>query len=217
MIRQPPGDEPERPQGIQPAEKTVLLRIARHALEQELGLGKILDRFLEGFQVPLRLEQVQGVFVSLHRQDPASPRRHGALRGCIGHVEGRASLYRGVIENAIHAARHDPRFDPVTAEELDRLVIEISVLTPLRSIPGPDHFRPGPDGVEIELEGRRAIFLPQVAPEQGWDRDQTLDHLCLKAGLPAESWRSPEARLYTFQAEVFTEGDEGMPPTEAPS
>jgi AmmeMemoRadiSam system protein A len=214
MTRRPPGDDPARHQGLQPEEKASLLCIARYALEQELDRGEILDRFLEGYQVPPRLEQVQGVFVSLHRRDPASPRQHGALRGCIGHVEGRMALYRGVIENAIHAARHDPRFDPVTAEELDRLVIEVSVLSPLQPIPGPEHFRPGPDGVEIEMEGQRAIFLPQVAPEQGWDRDQTLDHLCRKAGLPADSWRRPEARLFTFQAEVFAEGDEGIPPGE---
>jgi len=127
-------------------------------------------------------------------------------------MEGTRPLFREVIENARSSALSDPRFDPVGPEEIAELSIEVSALTPPRPLPRPEDFRPGVDGIEIEMNGHRGVFLPQVATEQGWDTERTLEHLCRKAGLPAGSWRSPEARLFVFQAEVFGEGEEGMPP-----
>jgi AmmeMemoRadiSam system protein A len=107
---------------------------------------------------------------------------------------------------ALQSALEDPRFNPVTLPELKDLEIEISVLTPMTPVPGADHIVVGRDGVLIRKEGRSAVFLPQVAPEQGWGRDEMLDHLCLKAGLPKGSWKQG-ADLSTFQAIIFSEGD----------
>ena len=105
---------------------------------------------------------------------------------------------------AFAAAFHDRRFRPVTLEELPRLSIEISVLTPVQRVGSPGEIRVGRDGVLLEKDGRQAVFLPQVATEQGWGRDEMLDQLCRKAGLPPGSWRDG-ARISVFQAEVFRE------------
>ena len=105
---------------------------------------------------------------------------------------------------ALAAAFEDPRFDKVKAAELKDLEIEISLLTPFKPAPGPSAVLPGRDGVVLQKDGRSAVFLPQVATEQGWTRDELLDNLCVKAGLTEGCWRS-NARLSTFQAEVFGE------------
>lgn len=140
---------------------------------------------------------IRGAFVTLHLE--------GELRGCIGHFEGRSELRRSIRELARSSAFRDPRFPPLSLEEYPRISIEISILTPLKEIDGPEQFLPGRDGILIESGRASALFLPQVAPEQGWDRDTTLRHLCRKAGLAEESYRNPEMRFFTFQAEVFSE------------
>ena len=135
---------------------------------------------------------------------------YGELRGCIGSLEPRRPLVLDVRENAAAAAFHDPRFPPVRAEELDDLHIEISVLTipqPL-SCAGPDDLvaklRPDVDGVVIERGWNRATFLPQVW-EKLPDPHQFLQHLCLKAGLPADAYCRPDLDVYTYQVEEFEE------------
>jgi AmmeMemoRadiSam system protein A len=129
----------------------------------------------------------------------------GQLRGCIGSILGDRPLVDGVIANAANAALHDPRFEPVTPGEEPGLHLEISVLTPLQPVPGPGSIVIGRDGVLLEKDGRRAVFLPQVAPEQGWDVETTLRHLSLKAGLGPDDWKEPGVRLQVFQAQVFEE------------
>ena len=135
---------------------------------------------------------------------------HGELRGCIGSLEARRPLVLDVRENAAAAAFHDPRFPPVRAEELDGLHIEISVLTipqPL-ACAGPDDLvaklRPDVDGVVIERGWNRATFLPQVW-EKLPDPHQFLQHLCLKAGLPADAYCRPGLDVYIYQVEEFEE------------
>ncbi|MBU2502439.1 AmmeMemoRadiSam system protein A, partial [bacterium] len=132
--------------------------------------------------------------------------KRGQLRGCIGHMAEDIPLGQVVGAMAIQAAFNDRRFQPVTARELEDLDIEISVLTPFRAVSGPEAVVVGRDGVVLRKGGRSAVFLPQVATEQGWDRDTLLDQLSLKAGLPADAWRSG-AQLSVFQAEVFGEHD----------
>lgn len=146
--------------------------------------------------VPLagRLVENGGAFVTLHA--------HGELRGCIGTIIGREPLARAVAANGVAAAVHDPRFAPVTPDELSNITLEVSVLTPLREVAGPDDVVVGRHGILLEKNGRHAVFLPQVATEQGWDLATTLAHLCRKAGLPADAWRQG-ARLCVFEAEVF--------------
>jgi AmmeMemoRadiSam system protein A len=105
---------------------------------------------------------------------------------------------------ALQSAFEDPRFPAVTLREVPDLQIEISVLTPMEPVAGPEAIRVGRDGVLLQKGGRSAVFLPQVAPEQGWGRDEMLNHLSMKAGLDASAWRTG-ARFSTFQALVFSE------------
>lgn len=128
----------------------------------------------------------------------------GRLRGCIGHVVGVAPLWQAVRDNAISAAFHDPRFEPLQADELPQTVIEISALTPLRR-GTPDEVMVGRDGIMIERGPARGLLLPQVASELGWNRETFLDHTCRKAGLEPGCWRHPDTVISIFSAQVFGE------------
>jgi AmmeMemoRadiSam system protein A len=140
--------------------------------------------------------------------------KHGQLRGCIGSLEPRRPLVLDVQENAAAAAFNDPRFPPVRLEELDDLRVEISVLSPPQplSYDGPDDLiaklRPGVDGVVIERGWNRATFLPQVW-EKLPDPNQFLQHLCLKAYLPADAYCHPDLDVYTYGVEKFEEEQAG--------
>jgi AmmeMemoRadiSam system protein A len=105
---------------------------------------------------------------------------------------------------ALQAAFNDRRFSHLKDSELDGIDIEISVLTPLKPVDGPADIVVGRDGVMLRKSDRSAVFLPQVAPEQGWSRDEMLGHLCRKAGLSETAWKDG-ASFYTFQAQVFSE------------
>lgn len=127
-------------------------------------------------------------------------KQHGELRGCIGAIQPVEPLCRSVRNNAVAAATRDPRFQPVRPDELAELEIEITVLSPLEPVSAPDEIRIGTHGVYLQAGRASSVFLPQVAPEQGWDLTTTLRQLAHKAGLPAEGWR--EAQLYRFTAEL---------------
>lgn len=137
-------------------------------------------------------------------------RKHGDLRGCIGHVVATLPLYRCVAEVAEAAATQDYRFDPVTPQELEQLTFEISVLTPPEVVTDPTTIRVGRDGLIVSRGRNRGLLLPQVPEEQGWNREQFLDGTCRKAGLPAGCWRDPETRLERFQAVVWGENLEDV-------
>ena len=177
-------------------EKQELFRIAHESIEAEVrGLAK--PRF-----IPLtpRLSELRGVFVTLKEQ--------GQLRGCIGYIEGIKPLYLAVAEMAVAAAVDDPRFPEVTEAELPHLEYEISVLTPKRQIGSPEEFIPCQHGIIVQRGGRSGVFLPQVAAEEGWNREETLNYLCVhKAGLPTGAWREKETKLFVFEAEVLEEKD----------
>ncbi len=139
------------------------------------------------------------MFVTLHK--------HGQLRGCIGTLEPREPLAEAVRSAAVSAATQDPRFPAVNPDEVDDLEIEISVLSPLEKIDRPEDIIVGKHGVVVAEGVQRGVFLPQVAPEQGWDRETMLNYLCAhKAGLPADAWRRT-ADLYVFTTQVFSEGE----------
>ncbi len=140
--------------------------------------------------LPERLRELSGAFVTL--------KRDGHLRGCIGYITPRKPLYQAVLENGFNAANRDRRFRPVAPDELGDLELEISVLTPPRPIGSPDEFLVGEQGVILHKDGHQAVFLPEVAVEQGWTREDTLTHLARKAGLPEDGWREGAA------FEVFT-------------
>jgi uncharacterized protein len=137
-----------------------------------------------------------GAFVSLHRAK--------RLRGCIGRMSSNESLRDLVRAMALAAAFEDPRFSPLAKQELNGLHIEISALSPLEDC-RPEGIEPGTHGALLSVGWKSGVFLPQVAVEQGWDREEFLTQLCYKAGLPAGSQRDPNARLQRFSAFVFSE------------
>ena len=118
---------------------------------------------------------------------------------------GTAPLHLTVKEMALSSAFGDPRFPPLTAEELPHIDIEISVLTPLREIHDVSEIAVGTHGLYMTRGGRSGVLLPQVAVEQKWNRSEFLEHTCRKAGLPADAWRDPETRIEVFRALVFSE------------
>ncbi|GIW40068.1 MAG: hypothetical protein KatS3mg076_0645 [Candidatus Binatia bacterium] len=149
---------------------------------------------------PPALRVPRGVFVSLHRG--------GQLRGCIGTLEAKEPLWQVTERMALASAFDDPRFPPLAPEELDLVDIEVDVLGPPRPA-SPRDIVPGLHGVVLTLGGSRGVFLPQVALEQGWDREELLRQLCRKASLPDGAWKERDARLYVFEAERFSERDLG--------
>lgn len=135
----------------------------------------------------------------------------GRLRGCIGTLAPEGDLARTVPRFALRAAFEDPRFPPLSAHELPGCVIEISVLTPPRQVENLAEIVVGRDGLILEFGGRRGLLLPQVATEWGFDRETFLSQLSQKAGLPPDAWQDPEARVFAFQAEVFSEEEATSP------
>jgi len=185
---------------LSPADRQYLLRLARETIARHLRGTEPLPVDLDALSESLTREGAS--FVTLTK--------HGGLRGCIGSLEPRHPLVLDVRENAAAAAFRDPRFPPVCPEELDDLHVEISVLSLPQSLSydGPDDLvaklRPGVDGVVIERGWNRATFLPQVW-EKLPDSHQFLQHLCLKARLPADAYRHPGLDVYVYQVEKFEE------------
>ncbi len=175
--------------------KKALLTIAREAINAKLS-GRLTELPEEILTID-ELQQESGAFVTLHID--------GKLRGCIGLIESQMPLKETVYEMAYHAAFHDPRFPALTADELPQVDLEISVLTKPRPIDSPQLIRLGQDGIIFSKSHCRALFLPQVAPEQGWDLEMTLSALSRKAGLPPSEWKEPGSNFEVFQAEYFDE------------
>ncbi|MFA4943671.1 MAG: AmmeMemoRadiSam system protein B [Lentisphaeria bacterium] len=178
------------------AEQSFLLTLARDAVDRRLR--KEGPPTVDPERLAPALRETRACFVTLTEKGT------GSLRGCIGNLEASEPLWRNVLHNAVNAAFHDPRFPPVAAAELPRLQIEISVLTPARPIASLDEFVLGRHGIILSKGRAAAVFLPQVAPEQGWDKETTLTHLALKAGLPPDAWRRG-ASFEVFEAIVFGE------------
>jgi len=133
-------------------------------------------------------------------------KKNGELRGCIGCTEAREPMLVNVARMARASALEDPRFPPVRQEEVSDLMIDISLLSPAERVADISEIEVGKHGLVMEQGPRRGLLLPQVPVEWGWDRDQFLDHTCLKAGLPKGCWREG-ATIYAFTAEVFGEKD----------
>lgn len=175
-------------------QKNRLLEIARQTIEEYLLSGKIKE-FAE--PDPVLLEE-KGAFVTLHK--------HGELRGCIGNIIGRGPLYKTVRDMSIESATADPRFRPVTLNELKSIKIEISILSVPEREFKPENIIMGKHGVIVKKGFQSGVFLPQVASETGWSREEFLSNLCVhKAGLAPSAWKDKDTELYTFTAEVFAE------------
>jgi len=172
--------------------------IARMAVDAECA-GMETDPPSDG-----SFSEPAGVFVTL------SEYPSGDLRGCIGFPEPVFPFGIALVRAAASAC-HDPRFDPLTSVEADRCTVEITRLTLPEELSFEDaddmlcQIELGRDGVILEAKGRRALFLPQVAPEQGWNKGEMFDALSRKAGLRTDSWRSAGIRVWVFRGEIFSE------------
>ena len=185
-------------------EKDVLLRLARTAIRDALlGDGSLREE-LERTQITEALRARCGLFVTLKHKPCAGGRDAPSLRGCVGTLTARGPLVETLVGTARMAALEDPRFPPLTPSELADVRISISVLTPIEPLAQVESLVAGQHGVQLTKGKHRAVFLPQVAAEQGWNVEQLLSNLALKAGLAADGWRGAE--LATFEAEGFAEG-----------
>ena len=181
-----------------------LVVLARAAIAESLEGGGVLDAALALRPKSASLVALRACFVTLEARDDAG---RLDLRGCIGSTEPRRALADAVVEAARQAAFEDPRFAPLTAEELPRVVVTVSALTPLVPASGPDAIVPGRDGVVLVAGGRQAVFLPEVAERCGWEAGELLAQLARKAGLARHAWR--DGRLFVFTCERFAEGGPG--------
>ncbi|MDD3155401.1 MAG: AmmeMemoRadiSam system protein A, partial [Victivallaceae bacterium] len=181
------------------ADKATLLEMARKAIEYVFRNRRACPATEFRDRAKGKLLEPLAVFVTLKE------RNSGALRGCIGELQAFRPLYQSVTARAVDAAFRDPRFPQLHLEELNQIDLEISVLTPPQAVDSAREIEIGRHGMTLTLNGRSAVFLPQVATEQGWDRDTTLTELARKAGLAPDAWKSSEAKFTVFEAIVFGE------------
>ena len=206
-----PGDDAAQRRQYSDEERKFLLRLARKALEQVVTQGALPQ--VDPKDVPKGAAEDRGCFVTLNLD--------GRLRGCIGNILPDRPLYQAVLDNTRSAALHDKRFRPVTAAELAKIEIEISVLTvpaPLKStspIGLMAQLRPGVDGVILKIGNRQATFLPQVWGQMP-NKLHFLSRLAMKAGLPPSAWQQKGVEVLTYQAEAFEEevSERGTPGSE---
>ncbi len=177
--------------GLSDQDRAELHEIARTVIEQR-SRRQAIPHFSPSSE---RLKEGGGAFVCVYKK--------GMLRGCIGSLEGDTPLYETVKEMAEAAAFRDPRFRPVTEDELPYLDIELSVLTPLNKIERPEEIEVGRHGIFIRKGFYSGLLLPQVATERNWDRVTFLRETCRKAGLPKDAWKETDAEIYIFSADVF--------------
>jgi len=194
------SDVPHDESFLDHGEQRVLLDIARQAIEAWVRERETID--WSTFELTETLRSDCGCFVTV--------RANRQLRGCIGSIAHIDPLVQSVRDNAIGAASRDPRFDPITVEDLDTLTIEISALTqgdtpgtPLRRVRDVKEILIGRDGICIQVGERRGLLLPQVATDRNWNREQFLAATCAKAGVEETAWQQSEAQLYRFSAQVF--------------
>ncbi|MHB9138243.1 MAG: AmmeMemoRadiSam system protein B [Victivallaceae bacterium] len=178
------------------ADKKALLQLARKTIENAVAEKPPIEPEKSGIIISPAMKRNMGVFVTLKKK--------GQLRGCIGEILPRRPLYQAIAGEAINSAMNDWRFQSVKTSELNDIDIEISVLTPPVKIASYKDIVIGRDGIIMSKNGRSAVFLPQVAAEQGWDLPETLSHLAEKAGLEENAWQHG-AVFQTFQAVVFGE------------
>jgi len=175
-------------------QKQTLLKIARDTVEAIITGGSVQKPKSDDPELNTHC----GCFVTLKNQD--------RLRGCIGQFTSDSPLIELVVEMAKASATSDPRFfaDRITSDELDQLDIEISVLSPLKRTDDPSSLRLGVDGIYIKKGCASGCFLPQVATETGWSKEEFLSYCCAhKAGLAPDAWKDADTEIYLFTAEVF--------------
>ncbi|HEX9043760.1 MAG TPA: AmmeMemoRadiSam system protein A [Candidatus Limnocylindrales bacterium] len=175
-----------------------LLRLACHSIDAAIAGAAAPP--VDVASLPADVLEPASAFVTL--------REDGELRGCMGRLDEGVPCWRNVVSAAQSAAVDDPRFTPVDVSERSRLEVEISVLGPFVEVDDPADVIAGLHGIVVERGGRRALLLPQVAPENGWGTIEMLSACCWKAGLPQDAWRYRDTRLLAFTALVFGTADE---------
>jgi uncharacterized protein (TIGR00296 family) len=175
------------------------LRLAREAIETYLKSGKRIKPNLTGC-----FKEKSGVFVSIHK--------NGELRGCIGHPYPNLPLGEAIVDAAISAATSDPRFEPIRIDELDKLKLEVTVLSPMELIKAkpkdlPKEIIIGKHGLLVKKGIYSGLLLPQVPVEQCWDAEEFLSYTCLKANLPPDAWWDEDTKIYRFAGQIFSEGE----------
>ena len=187
--------------GLTDDEKATLFAIAKDTLAWCVNgaagaMNKKKGPFpIESYTITPKLKVNTGTFVTL--------KIRGDLRGCIGSLAPVEPLYLSVHRNAVNAAMHDPRFSPVQSVELPDITVDVSILSPIRDIPNLDAFKLGQHGIILGKGMARAVFLPEVATEQGWTKEETLSYLSQKAGLSADAWREG-AQFQVFESVVLS-------------
>ena len=191
------------------SEGRFLVKLARRAVEEYLNSGSIIKPPKE---TPPKLMEKRGVFTTINlliEDEKGEIQR--VLRGCIGYPLPIKPLAVATIETAISAASEDPRFPPLQPEELDLAIFEVSILTVPRllEVRSPKEYlervKIGRDGLIVERYHYSGLLLPQVPVEYNWDVEEYLANACMKAGLPPDAWLMKGTRIYTFQAEIFSE------------
>ncbi|MCZ6602441.1 MAG: AmmeMemoRadiSam system protein A [Planctomycetota bacterium] len=175
---------------LEPQHRRRLLTLAAESIRNHLE--KRDSPTLDGAGPPL--DEPAAVFVTL--------RRMGALRGCVGLVERTSPLWQGVRDMAVAAASRDARFKPLRLSELEGLSIEISILSELERIQGPDDIAIGRHGIYLTKGSRSGLLLPQVATEHRWGPLQFLERTSVKAGLSSSSWKT-SAGIFVFSCEII--------------
>ncbi len=179
---------------LNPAQKIKIIDIVRKTLIQYTKKGKAYLPKIEDSE----LKEKKGVFITL--------RKRGVLRGCVGCIESSLPLYLEARDMAIAAASQDPRFPPLAESELENLQIEVSVLSSLKKVKNPDEIILGEHGVLVKKNSQTGVFLPQVARETGWQREEFMNNLCLnKAGIRPDSWKNGGCDIFIFRVEAFSD------------
>jgi AmmeMemoRadiSam system protein A len=192
LVQKKEGDAPGF--NLTAEDKTVLLSIARKTIQQYVTNRTV--PWMDKNQLSPNLLIPAGAFVTLSE--------FGALRGCIGSFQATEPLYRTVQSMAVAASTQDPRFDPVNPSDINRLKIEISVLTPMKKIKSIDEIELGKHGIYIKKGGKSGTFLPQVATDTRWTKEEFLGHCSQdKAGIGWDGWK--DAEIYIYEALVFGE------------
>jgi AmmeMemoRadiSam system protein A len=177
-----------------------LVKLARKAIEYFMHTGKPPSETIESSA----LKELRGVFVTLKKVEG------NELRGCIGFPLPTHPLWKATMDGALNAAFNDPRFPPMGAAEIDKVTVEVSVLSKPEEVEGPKNELPrkieiGTDGLMLEKQNRKALLLPQVATEQNWNAEQFLEELCQKANLLRTDWKKDSVKIFKFQAQIFRE------------
>lgn len=182
-----------------------LVNLARKAILHYLAFNELLE---EPEDVPEKFQKKSGVFVTLNKITEAGEKK---LRGCIGYPLPILPLVQATIQGATSAATNDPRFPPVTTDEMKKIVVEVTVLTPPRvlEVKKPKEYlekiKIGRDGLIIKRGGWSGLLLPQVPVEWNWTVEEFLDHTCNKAGLAGDCWKKSDTEVSVFSGIIFQE------------